>query len=199
MKISAIVVAAGCSSRFTGGNKLLAEIDGKSIARRVLHAVSASSVDEIVFVTPKNGAALVVAAGVGRWRAFANHNAESGLSSSIAMGLANISSDSAGAVIVLGDMPLVTAALLNNLCLSFLTSGGRAIVFPQSVAGRQGNPVLWPRALFSALSALSGDRGGKEILAAHPDMHLPVIVEGEAAFADVDTAADLTALRREAT
>ncbi|MBK9079236.1 MAG: hypothetical protein IPL91_08980 [Hyphomicrobium sp.] len=39
--------------------------------------------------------------------------------------------------------------------------------------------------------ALTGDTGGKAVLAAHKDLHAPVRIDGQAATFDVDTVADL--------
>jgi molybdenum cofactor cytidylyltransferase len=196
MKISAIVVAAGRSSRFEGGNKLLAKLDGTQIIRHVINQINTSRVDQIILVTPPDGADLVAAAGSGRWQWIVNGQAETGLASSIAAGLANVSTASDGTLIVLADMPLVRTALIDQLCDAFTTTGGQKIVFPQSLDGRQGNPVLWPRSLFADLIALTGDRGGKSILAGHPGLHLPVQVDDPSAFLDIDTTSDLSAIAR---
>jgi CTP:molybdopterin cytidylyltransferase MocA len=41
------------------------------------------------------------------------------------------------------------------------------------------------------LMSLTGDIGGRAILARHAALHCPVVVEGNAALFDVDTVADL--------
>lgn len=198
MKISAIIVAAGRSSRFECGNKLLAEIDGKPIIGHVIDETAASRVGEIIVVTPPDGAEIVQAAGTGRWRITINANAGVGLSSSIAAGVSAVDAASDGVLIVLADMPRVTATLIDQLCDAFVSNGGTAVVFPHSPDGRQGNPVLWPRSLFGELMEVTGDRGGKAVLAAHQELHLPMRIDGDAAFADVDTNADLAAITRHA-
>ena len=100
-----------------------------------------------------------------------------------------------GVLIVLGDMPAVSAALIGKLIAGFEAKDKRAIVFPVSADGRQGHPVLWPRALFPDLMSLSGDTGGKALIQAHRDLLSPIQIEDAAAFLDIDTPADLQRYR----
>ena len=59
-------------------------------------------------------------------------------------------------MICLGDMPLISAPLINRLMEAFAPDRGSLIVVPVS-EGRRGNPVLWSRRFFSELMALDGD------------------------------------------
>ena len=197
MKIAAIILAAGQSARFAGGNKLLAEIDGQPLIRHIVTAVAASPVDDIVLVIAPDGAAVAAAAVPGRWRAIKCQNATDGLSASLQTGLRSVDANTQGAMIVLADMPRVTTGLLTALCWEFIGSGCKNIVFPQSATGNQGNPVIWPRALFAELMTLVGDTGGKPILATYADLHQPVILDDISPFFDIDTLDDLENLRRQ--
>lgn len=191
MKIAAIILAAGRSARFAGMNKLLAEIDGVPMIRRALFAADHASVDDIVLVTSPDGAAVSTMAGPGRWRVVVNPAAAGGLSTSLHAGLQSLDPGIDGALIMLADMPRVGLDLISALCHDFVANMGQRIVFPQSHHGEQGNPVLWPRALFDELLAVSGDSGGKPVLARHRELWSPHIVIDAAAFLDVDTQADL--------
>ncbi|MGQ0457136.1 MAG: nucleotidyltransferase family protein [Hyphomicrobium sp.] len=191
MKIAAILLAAGRSKRFGDADKLLAEIGGQPIIRCALDALDASSVAEIVVVTPEDSGPLIAAAGKGRWLYHANPDAVHGMGTSLRAGLAKISDDCSGALVALADMPYLSASLIDDLCAAFAQANAIAIVFPESPAGRQGHPVIWPRRLFSALSAVEGDQGGKAILKAHSDAWHPVPIADDAAFLDIDTLADL--------
>ena len=59
---------------------------------------------------------------------------------------------------------------------------------------RRGNPVVFPKAYFPALRALSGDVGGSAVIRANPDALLLFAVENPLELADVDTVAALQAL-----
>jgi molybdenum cofactor cytidylyltransferase len=195
LKIAAIILAAGGSSRFEDGHKLLVEIDGAPIIRHACAVLAQSKVDDIVLVTSEHDGAITKAAGPGRWRVVENPNAREGLSTSLRVGLHNIGSDSDGLLVALGDMPGIKSALVDTLLSAFKRCQGRAIVFPASPDGQRGHPIIWPKALFAELQTVTGDSGGKTILADHKNLWHPVAYEGPGAFADIDTRADLEAFR----
>lgn len=196
MKIAAVIVAAGRSSRFEGGNKLLADLDGVPLMRHATGAVKSARLADAVLVVPPDSAAIIEAAGEGPWTIAVNAD-PAGLASSIRTGVAALDATIDGALIVLADMPFVTPALIAQLCETFAAHDGERIVFPVTPGGRQSNPVLWPHALFPALRQLSGDKGGKALLDAHADMHAPVMLTDDAAAFDIDTQDDLERAKTE--
>ncbi len=189
MTVAAVILAAGRSSRFEDGHKLLAEIDRVPVIRRVCTALAASRVDDIALITSQSSGAIAKAAGPGRWRTVENADAPYQLSDSLRTGLKSVP-DADGVLVALGDMPGITTQLVNALVAAF-KSKPDAIVFPVASDGRRGHPIIWPKALLPSLMNLSGDTGGKLILAAHSELWLPVPWDDERAFADIDTRADL--------
>ena len=107
-----------------------------------------------------------------------------GLSSSLKAGIAAVPADCDGALVLLGDMPLITG--LPPRPLDRRVRGRAGIVVPTH-EGRRGNPVLWPRACFAAMLRLEGDTGAKRLLAAHARDVREVDLGTNAIFADVDT------------
>jgi molybdenum cofactor cytidylyltransferase len=195
VNVAAIILAAGASSRFEDGQKLLAEIDGIPIVRRVCSAVARSVVGDDILVVAERDGAVTRAAGEDRWRIVENSKARDGLSSSLRAGLEHVGPDADGAAIVLADMPGITSDLIDELISAFSEADGRAIVFPESRDGRQGHPVIWPRDLFPELLAVLGDHGGKDVLARYRDRCRPVLCESAGAFIDIDTPRDLEEYR----
>ena len=191
MKIAAVIVAAGYASRFDAGQKLLADFNGLPLIRHAATAVSDAKVADAVLVVGPDGDDVVAAAGDGPWRIVINSDPSAGLSSSIRAGVAALDATIDGALIVLGDMPFVTTATISQLCATFSASDGQRIVFPVTVDGRQSNPVLWPRALLPALLQITGDSGGKALLADNAHRLAPVTIDDEAASLDIDTKDDL--------
>src|SRR5581483_8642664 len=83
-----------------------------------------------------------------------------GLACSLKIGIAALPSDAAGAIVLLGDMPAVTPALLDTLIETFRARPEALAVAPVR-EGRRGNPVLLSRALFPAIARLEGDQGAR--------------------------------------
>src|SRR5580693_10715771 len=65
-----------------------------------------------------------------------------GLASSVKAGVAAVPETADGAVICLGDMPLISARLIDRLIEAFAPDRGHLIAVPVS-DNRRGNPVLW--------------------------------------------------------
>jgi molybdenum cofactor cytidylyltransferase len=97
-----------------------------------------------------------------------------------------------GALIVLGDMPSVTPALLDTLIAAFDPGEGRAICVATH-AGKRGNPVLWARRFFPEMMAVEGDVGAKHIMAANDELVCEVEAPDDAPLIDIDTKEDLAA------
>lgn len=116
----------------------------------------------------------------------ANPNPEAGLSGSLAAGLRALSEDVAVAIICLGDMPAVPAVVIDKLLAAIDPAEGRLIAVPVH-AGKRGNPVAWSRRLFEDLLAVEGDRGGRTVLEANPDLMVEVPVDAPGVHLDIDT------------
>src|SRR6476661_2482678 len=129
-KVSAILLAAGASRRFGSENKLLTDIRGLPLIRRVAEEIDQSAVNGIVVVTGCDQA-LVERALDGLLINFAhNPNWPAGMGSSIAVGISALDSDVQGALVVPGDMPFLTFSLFDRLILAFREAQFEPIVFP---------------------------------------------------------------------
>ncbi len=200
VEIAAIVLAAGRSSRFAGAEptKLVVEFGGKPLVRRVAEAALSSSARPVCVVTG-HAREDVEEALRGLDLAFAdNPDYASGLSGSLKCGLAALPADCAGAVVLLGDMPFVSAALIDRLVAAFseaLAAGTPPLAVAPVRAGARGNPVLIGRGLFPGVAALEGDSGARALIDAAGPRVIECAVEDDAALIDVDTAETLLELR----
>jgi molybdenum cofactor cytidylyltransferase len=193
--VTAIILAAGRSTRMGGPNKLLAELGGKSLVRLVTEQALASKAHDVIVVTGHQ-AELVEKALAGLDVKFVrNPDFAEGLASSVKAGVAAVPDDADGAVICLGDMPMISAQLIDHLIEAFAPDRGNLIAVPVS-DGRRGNPVLWSRRFFNELMALDGDIGARHLIARHGEAVAEVAVEGFGAFLDIDTPQALEAARR---
>jgi molybdenum cofactor cytidylyltransferase len=192
--VTAIVLAAGRSTRMGGPNKLLAEIDGKKLVRIVAEQALASKATDVIVVTGHQ-ADLVEQALAGLNVKFVrNPDFAGGLASSVKAGIAAVPEKADGAVVCLGDMPLISAKLIDQLIETFAPDRGHLIAVPVS-DGRRGNPVLWSRRFFRELMTLDGDVGARHLIAKHAEAVAEVPVDGQSAFLDIDTPQALEAAR----
>ncbi|HEY1961994.1 MAG TPA: molybdopterin-binding/glycosyltransferase family 2 protein [Rhizomicrobium sp.] len=189
--IAAVVLAAGASSRM-GSNKLLAEIGGAPMVRHVVEAAAASAASPVIVVTGKDAERVQVAlAGCGV-RFVNNPEFSKGLSTSLKGGLKALPEDCDGAVILLGDMPDVNAALIDKLIAAFNPTEGRAICVATH-AGKRGNPVLFARRFFAEMESIEGDVGARGLIGACPELVCDVEAESDAPLIDLDTPEALAA------
>jgi molybdenum cofactor cytidylyltransferase len=192
---AAIVLAAGASRRFGADNKLLVDIGGQPMIARVIAAIEAAGIADVVIVTGHE-AQRVAAATAGQSRRHVhNPRHDEGMGTSVAAGIAALGPETTGVLIAQGDMPDVDAALIRALVDRFAAGGADAIVHPLLPDGRQGNPVIWPRRLFAALAGLEGDKGGKRLIEAEGPNAIGVADGSAAAGIDIDTPAARAAYR----
>lgn len=193
-RIAALVLSAGRSSRMAPANKLLIEIDGVPMARRAVDAALASQAVATIAVIG-NDAARVRQAFAGCDIAIVeNPDFAAGLSSSLRAGLASLPDDIDGVLVLLGDMPRITAAHLDRLIAAFAPDEGRAICIPTHRAKR-GNPILWSARFLPDMRALDGDQGARGLIGRHADQVCEVEMPDDAVLLDVDTPGALAALR----
>ncbi|NNE24659.1 MAG: nucleotidyltransferase family protein [Rhizobiales bacterium] len=194
MKVAAIVLAAGLSSRMAKGNKLLADLGGKPVLRHTLDNVLASQADPVVVVTGHQaGDVEKLIQGLPVKPCYNPQFAE-GMATSLAAGIAGLPLDVAAALIFLGDMPLIGGDVIDQIIDGFDPGKGKTIVVPVH-GGRRGHPVLWGRAHFADLVALKGDQGARQLLSGHAGEIAECDAGSDAIFADADTPEALARLR----
>ncbi len=184
--VAAIILAAGRSTRMGGPNKLLAELGGKALVRIVTEQALASKAKDVIVVTGHQAEQVEQALQGLKVKFVRNPDFASGLASSVKAGIAAVPENADGAVVCLGDMPLIDAHLIDRLIETFAPDRGNLIAVPVS-DGRRGNPVLWSRRFFNELMTLDGDIGARHLIAKHGEAVAEVPVEGHGAFLDIDT------------
>jgi molybdenum cofactor cytidylyltransferase len=193
--VSALVLAAGRSSRMGGRDKLLEPVAGAPLLRHVVETLAASAVDEIVVVLPPDPGERLTALVETKARTVTNPRAAEGMGTSVGAGVTGLRGDADAVLIVLADMPEVTAPDFDRLIAAFDPAEGRAIVRAVTEAGRPGHPVLFGRRFFEPLRALEGDRGARSLIEDYPEFVADVVLPGGAAATDLDTPEDWDAWR----
>lgn len=189
--VAAIVLAAGQSLRM-GFNKLTAELAGEPLVRRVAKAAMASQASNVLVVTGNEASA--VEAALGDLPVTCVHNADFrlGLSTSLKIAIRAVPDKCDAAVVLLGDMPGISAGMIDKLIAAFNPEEGRAICVA-SHDGKRGNPVLWSRRFFSEMQALEGDVGAKQLIMANEELVCDVEMGSDAPLVDIDVPDTLTA------
>ncbi len=192
-RIAAIILAAGAATRM-GEDKLRLDFGGKPILAHVVDAALAAGFAEVVVVLGPKGMALREALGARKLRYVEAPSAAFGMAESLKAGIASLPEGTDAAMILLGDMPLVSTALLKRLAKAFDPESGRAIVLPIA-EGKRGHPVLFAERFFPEIATLAGDIGARPILAAHADLVAEIPAAAAEIFTDIDSPEAYRALR----
>jgi molybdenum cofactor cytidylyltransferase len=189
--VGAIVLDAGRSTRMGHSNKLLADLGGAPVIARAVDALIAAGLPPPLVVVG-HMASSVRAALAGRIIQFTDAtDYADGLSRTLAAGLAAAPNHWQAALIVLGDMPMVTVATLTAIARAADAEDGVVVPIHD---GRRGNPVAWGRAHWCRLAALTGDRGSRALL---DDIDVIEVATNDGGIhVDVDTPGALATLRR---
>lgn len=185
-----VIPAAGLGLRFDGPLHKLEQPFGDStvLGSTVRHAIETQL--PVVVVTTAALAPLV-----GRLLATRDivvldaAEAAYGMGHSISTGVAERSGAS-GWLVLPGDMPLVRP----DSILAVATALEDNLVAHAQHRGRRGHPVGFGAELYSELILLRGDDGARRVMARYPAYGVELADPG--VLIDIDTAADLEALRR---
>jgi molybdenum cofactor cytidylyltransferase len=194
-RIGALLMAAGQSRRMGGPNKLLAEVNGAPMVAHVARRLLASRARPIIAVLGNQAEAVDAALGKLPVERVRNPEFADGLSTSLKRGIAALPADLDGALVCLGDMPLISGRHLDRLIAAFNPLEGRAIIVPTR-RGKRGNPVLWSKRFFQEMANLAGDVGAKHLIGEHAELVAEIEMDDDAILVDIDTPDALDALRQ---
>jgi molybdenum cofactor cytidylyltransferase len=191
--ISAILLAAGQSRRF-GAQKLLQRLaTGRTVVNHSADNLALPLLHELVVVIDRPPDESEVASELLGWApAFVVNRSGGGMASSLAAGVAALDPASEAVLVALGDEPQLPGEAIKRVVARY-RQGGADVIVPR-YRGVRGHPVLFSRAVYPELIALSGDHGAKAVADRDPtrlafvDIDLPKPI-------DVDTPGDLARLR----
>lgn len=188
--ISAIVLAAGTSSRMKGGNKLLLPLAGKTAVQIVVENLLASGIEEVIAVTGHEAAAVRHLLKSFPLTFVHNEGYESGMTGTIQKGVSAAGGD--GYMICLGDMPFVSGAEYARLKTFFEEKRGSdpASITVPLYGGRRGNPVVFSSFYREEILHHSVAEGCKKIRQMHHAHVYGFPSESDAVLRDMDTPDD---------
>lgn len=184
-RVSAIVVAAGLSTRM-GEPKQLLPYGEHTVIEQIVSVLLECPLDEVVVVTGHEREA--VEARLAGWpvRPVFNPNYQEGeMLSSVQCGISALGPEAHAALIVLGDQPQLEASVVRRLVDLYQEVGG-GLVMP-SFQMRRGHPILVDRAYWPEILSLPSDKTLREVINTHADDIHYVEVETDSVLRDIDT------------
>ncbi len=182
--ISAIILAAGMSSRM-GSPKQLLKLEDRTLIRIVTENVLASSVDEVLVVTGYLEQRVSAAIKDLPVKTFLNPCYEQGQGTSLAVGVKALNVKTSAFLVFMVDQPFITASLINTVIGEFEKRS--SLVLRPVYNGQPGHPVIFSYDLSDRLKQLAGDEGARQVLKELGDKVDCFPVQDEAAIFDIDT------------
>ena len=174
-----------------GPNKMLMDISGRKIIKRVFDELAQASIDHIVLVTGRDQEKVAALFPTGCDVVF-NPNFASGLTSSIQTGLHQTNLDHA-CMMCLGDMVWLQKNHYNTLiekAQEAFEKDPKAIIIPR-VNGKPGNPVIFSGQYRSAILGHKAPNGCKGIVQQNLSHRVFFDTSHSAYLLDIDTPQDL--------
>lgn len=184
--LSAIILAAGRSTRMQEHNKLLLPWGEKRIVQVVVETVLSASFAQVVVVIGHQRNEIQKALDGYPMQLVYNPGYAEGLSTSIRQGVEAVRANVDGYLFALGDMPWVRSETIRELCRVFFLSADNSIVLP-TVRGDRGHPVVFSGSYRRELLQLKGDRGARSLVRKYAERAIEVAVEDPGILLDVDT------------
>lgn len=189
MSVAALILAAGRAERFAAGpddSKVLARIDGVSLLTRAAKAAAGSRACSVIAVVGHAYAKVEAELQGFAFDIVRNDHLDLGLSHSLRLGLAAVPMTVSAAVVLLADMPYVSADIIDALILGYEAADPAPPAVVPVFRGARGNPVLLSRAIFEEVAGIRGDRGARALLDRRQDV-LEVRIGSDSIFLDIDT------------
>jgi molybdenum cofactor cytidylyltransferase len=168
MRFSAVVLAAGLSSRMEGPHKMMLPVGDEPAIRRSVRAVLESGVQEVVVVTGYQGRDVMRALADLPVTLQPNLRYEDGQMTSVAAGVAGLAKATDAIMVCLGDMVLITAEDYRELMAVYQAHSSFSIVTPR-YQGERGNPIVFAAAYAPEVAAGRRLIGCRKLIEEYPD------------------------------
>lgn len=192
ISVAIAILAAGASSRMRGGDKLLEWVDGEPVLRRQARLALETGARVIVALAPDRPARTAALDGLAVTLVTVP-DAHLGMSVSLRAALFAVRelalNSTTGFMVLPADMPEFTTQALCDVIHAFMCNSDM-ILRGTSSEGQPGHPTIFPRDLWDALETMTGDQGGRAVIAAHSARVQLFALPGTMAITDLDTPED---------
>lgn len=198
--IPVILLAAGQSRRMRGADKLLEPVEGAPLLRRQADSARAATDGPvIVALPPPPHPRYAVLTGLDV-TPLAVPDAAEGMNASLRTAFAALPTGAPAAMLLLADLPELLPVHLTRVLEAVDLDSDTLIWRGATEDGAPGHPIVFAKSMFAEFANLSGDGGGREVVALAKGRVKLVSLPGQAARRDLDTPedwADWRAERRE--
>jgi len=191
MRIGVVLMASGEGRRF-GENKLLHPFMGKPLCQRAMDAIPCAAVERVTVVTAYDE--IEAEAKRRGFDTVRNPDPALGGSHTVKLGVERLA-DMDALMFCVCDQPLLRRDSVVGLVDCYMQNPDNIVALGHDQ--KRGNPVIFPRAYYGELMALTGNNGGTAVIRAHPEALVCYDIQDERELWDVDTAADLVRLEEE--
>ena len=198
--LSAVILAAGDSTRMGSPKAALLTPDGATFVGRLVTTLRDAGVDDLVIVTGRHHDAVVESIARDHRsttpRIVRNPDPSRGQLSSLLTGMEIVMTPQTDAMLMtLVDVPLVRVSTVTAVIDEWRRT--RAPIVRPAIGDRHGHPVIFDRVLFDELRRAPLDAGAKSVVRAHEHEIVNVPVDDEGCVRDVDTPSDYEEIRGE--
>lgn len=195
--ISGLILGAGSSQRL-GQPKQLLPFRGTTLLGWVVDQVQqANCLDEVVVVLGRAGTEIQEQVDFGQLKVTENPVFAEGCASSYRAGIAAAHPDCEAIMIILGDQPGITSAIIDRVAEEWRQHESPIALC--SYRGRLGHPMVFAKALFAQLAELHGDKAAWKLVDAHGslvqlvqfDLPLPADINTMSDFQQLESASSL--------
>jgi molybdenum cofactor cytidylyltransferase len=189
--VAGILLAAGTSSRM-GCNKMLFELHGESVLRGAVRRALAGGLSPLLVVLGHQAERAHQQLDGLACQTVINPEYDQGITSSLKAGVSALPSEAVAAMVMLADMPLVSAEMIAAMVARYRAT--RAPLVISDYEGVNAPPMLYDRGLFAELLAMTGGGCGREVVKRHR-AEAAVLPWPASALADLDVPEDYARMR----
>ena len=189
--VAGVLLAAGTASRM-GCNKMLFELGGESVLRGAARRALAGGLSPLLVVLGHQAERARQELDGLACRVVINPEYDQGITASLKAGVSALPPAAAAAVVLLADMPLVSAEMIAEMVTRYRASGAPLVI--SDYDGVTAPPMLYDRRLFGELRQMTAGGCGRQVVKRHRT-EAQVLSWPAATLADLDVPEDYARIR----